>query len=247
MYRNLAAHKIHQTTYLLHVRIQERFPDSSLCGVAEEICLVTKEALTRIQFLRRPIWALRILNGALLTSVVLLIGYMIHALGIELSGEFKDVGEFIQILEPALGSIVFIGAFILLVWSTEIRVKRKRAFAALHELRSLAHIIDMHQLTKDPGRLIFHTMDTSSSPQLQMTPFELTRYFDYCSELLSMISKISALYAQNFDDPEALQSVDQLEILTNGLSRKIWQKMSILEPHLLQNPPTEKTEAPSKA
>jgi len=62
-----------------------------------------------------------------------------------------------------------------------------------------------------------------------MTPFQLCRYLDYCTELLSMISKIAALYVQNFPDESALEAVDQVESLTNGLSRQIWQKIMILD------------------
>ena len=62
-----------------------------------------------------------------------------------------------------------------------------------------------------------------------MTPYELTRYLDYCSEMLALISKVGALYIQNFDDPATLRAVDELENLTTGLSRKIWQKIMILD------------------
>jgi hypothetical protein len=34
-----------------------------------------------------------------------------------------------------------------------------------------------------------------------MSPFELTRYLDYCSEMLSLTSKLAAVYAQNLPDP----------------------------------------------
>ena len=62
-----------------------------------------------------------------------------------------------------------------------------------------------------------------------MTPFELGRYFDYCSEGLSVIAKISALYAAALQDPVALEAADDLEALCTGLSRKIWQKISLLD------------------
>ena len=52
---------------------------------------------------------------------------------------------------------------------------------------------------------------------------------DYCSELLSLISKIGAIYVQDFADTVALEAVDQLSTLTNGLSRSIWQKIIIIE------------------
>ena len=99
---------------------------------------------------------------------------------------------------------------------------------AIHELRALAHIIDMHQLTKDPHVITNPGGQTKSSPKRTMTDFELSRYLDYCSEMLSLIGKVAALYVQRFDDPVALSAVDQIEDLTTGLSRKIWQKIMII-------------------
>ena len=55
------------------------------------------------------------------------------------------------------------------------------------------------------------------------------KYLDHCSDLLALISKISALYIQNFDDPVTLAAVNEIENLTNGLSRKIWQKIMIFD------------------
>jgi hypothetical protein len=104
--------------------------------------------------------------------------------------------------------------------------------SALHELRSLAHIIDMHQLTKDPHRLSDFPdggSDTPSSPARTLTRFELGRYLDYCSEMLALLGKIAALYAQTTTDAVALGAVDEIEDLTSGLSHKIWQKIVILD------------------
>jgi len=46
--------------------------------------------------------------------------------------------------------------------------------------------------------------------------------------MLSIIGKIAALYVQQFNDPPALAAVNEVESLTTGLSRKIWQKIMIL-------------------
>jgi len=48
------------------------------------------------------------------------------------------------------------------------------------------------------------------------------------SEALSLTGKVAALYIQRFDDPVALQAVNEVEGLTTGLSRKVWQKLMIL-------------------
>ena len=63
-----------------------------------------------------------------------------------------------------------------------------------------------------------------------LTPSQLNRYLDYCSELLSVISKVAALYAQQLNDPVVLAAVNEVEALTTGLSSKIWQKLVILGP-----------------
>lgn len=61
-----------------------------------------------------------------------------------------------------------------------------------------------------------------------MSDFELSRYLDYCSELLSLTGKVAALYVQDFQDPVVLAAVNEIEELTTGLSRKIWQKLMVL-------------------
>lgn len=63
----------------------------------------------------------------------------------------------------------------------------------------------------------------------------MTRYLDYSSEMLSLAGKVAALYAQGFSDPVALSAVNEVENLTTGLSRKIWQKIMIL--HTFGNNP----------
>jgi hypothetical protein len=121
------------------------------------------------------------------------------------------------------------GIAIAFLVTIEGRLRRHRALKALHELRSLVHIVDMHQLTKDPDQVTgSRANSTASSPARILAPFELGRYLDYCSELLSVTSKVAALYAQQLEDPVVLSAVNEVETLTTGLSAKIWQKLVIL-------------------
>jgi len=46
--------------------------------------------------------------------------------------------------------------------------------------------------------------------------------------MLSLTGKVAALYVQNFEDSVALQAVNEIEDLTTGLARKIWQKLTIV-------------------
>jgi hypothetical protein len=151
--------------------------------------------------------------------------------GISRNREFSSsIAEGLQGLEAVINEVVFLGIAVYFLWTLERRLKRRRALKELHVLRSLAHIIDMHQLTKDPERITDTVAsDTASSPVRKLTAFELSRYLDYCAEMLAIISKVAALYVQQFEDPVTLAAVNDVELLTNGLSRKIWQKIMILD------------------
>ncbi|HEX9727971.1 MAG TPA: hypothetical protein VGA37_05665 [Gemmatimonadales bacterium] len=143
--------------------------------------------------------------------------------------EAPGVLDFIQALEAGINDVVLIGAAIFFVVTIETRIKRRRALDAIHELRSIAHIIDMLQLTKDPERLVSSPDDTEYASEPVMTAFALSRYLDYCSDMLSLTGKIAALYVQRFPDGTALAAVNEVETLTTGLSRKIWQKLMFIQ------------------
>jgi hypothetical protein len=126
---------------------------------------------------------------------------------------------------------VLISAGTYFLVSLEKRQKRRRALKALHELRSIIHVIDMHQLTKDPAVAVSvsSTTSTPSSPERTLTQFELTRYLDYCSEMLSLTAKIAVLYAQSLPSPVVVDVVNDIERTSAGLAQKIWQKIMIIE------------------
>ncbi len=226
MYRSLNSGHIVRTLAQLRDRIQERFPESSLGKVAGELQQIGSEAIARAEWIARPLLALRVGIGLLmgLMAAVLLLALV----NLHLPMRLQSVGEFVQAVESGVNDLVFVGIAIFFLVTIEVRIKRRRALKAVHELRSLAHIIDMHQLTKDPHVIVTPGPATKSSPKRAMTDFELSRYLDYCSEMLSLVGKIAALYVQRFDDPVVLGAVDEIEDLTTGISRKIWQKIMII-------------------
>ena len=167
--------------------------------------------------------------GTLVT--LLMLGVVIGVTTLMVRRHPADFGwlELLQATESAINDVIFIGIAIYFLSTLENRIKRRRALDALHRLRSVAHIVDMHQLTKDPERLLLPQPDTASSPQRAMTPAELGRYLDYCSEMLSLTAKLAALHVQDFSDPVVLSAVTEIETLTSDLSSKIWQKITLLE------------------
>jgi len=223
-YRRLDPDKIVETVRTLQRRVEGRFPGSGLSKVTTELRQVAEETVTRTRWIRKPHLPLRVAAAILSLSIVALAVLMVLRIH---QFQFSDYTNFIQALESSISSVVFIGAAILFLVTWENRIKRRRALKAIHELRALAHIIDMHQLTKDPES--YFAPHQATTVKRAMTPFELNRYLDYCSEALALISKIAALYVQGFQDPVLLDAVDDMEDLTAGFSRKIWQKITILE------------------
>jgi hypothetical protein len=57
----------------------------------------------------------------------------------------------------------------------------------------------------------------------------MTRYLDYCSEMLSLTAKVAALFGQVVNDRQVFEMVSEIERLSSGLSQKIWQKIVILQ------------------
>jgi hypothetical protein len=226
-YRSLDAAKIVGTARKLHERIRERFPESNLTHVASEFLEAADETVSVAASLARPVFWLRAVTG---TSILLLMALFVATLLFANSNvaPFSSIADYLQGLDAMVNQVVLVGIAIFFLLTIETRFKRRRALKALHVLRSFAHIIDMHQLTKDPERMA-EAQDVSSAPAHDLSPFELTRYLDYCSEMLAVISKLAALHVQEFRDPVTLSAVNDIEELTQGLSRKIWQKIMILD------------------
>ena len=241
MFLELRSDRIVETGERLRDRITERFPKANLGRVAVELVEVARKHAERSAAIRKPSAVIRCVGviGLLLVLAVLVLAVQaVHP-------TFQDnwpLREVLSAVEATVATTVFLGAGVVFVWNLDGRQKRARCLDAIHEMRAMAHIVDMHQLTKDPDRVVHPGGDTKSSPKRTMNRLELVRYFDYCSEMLSLIGKVAALYVQGFSDPVALQAVDDIENLTTSLSRKIWQKIMILE----QAAPAEPVPPPAK-
>jgi hypothetical protein len=248
-YSELRPDLLMATLRKLELRIAERFPEAGLVKVCKDLTALGEYGNKIYVLLRQPIWPLRILTSmsiiALMLAVLLLGGRSIDAFSKQANGW----SDFLQGLEAAINEIVFLSIAIFFLGSLETRFKRRLALRSLHSLRSLAHVVDMHQLTKDPAIILASNVirPTPSSPVRTMTSYQLTRYLEYCSEMLSLTSKLAAMHVQFLDDPVVLSAVNDVELLAQGLSNKIWQKIMILDlagpeehPEVPPNPPKKK-------
>lgn len=223
---HLDPEQIVETVRVLGNRIRERFPDARLNEVCSELHRVAGHARERATEIGRPMLGIRFVSATLVALIFAAFLFTIRL--IRVPDQPLQASEFVQVMEAGFSCLVLVGATILFLVTLETRVKRARTLRALHELRSIAHLVDMHQLTKDPERILRTGQVTPSSPKRTMSAFELERYLDYCTEMLALDGKIAALYVEDFPDPQAVGAVNDLENLTAGLARKIWQKIMIL-------------------
>ena len=142
----------------------------------------------------------------------------------------EDVGSRIRRRFPASGLGAVANELAELVPHVQ-RAQRQRMLRLLHQLRSLAHVVDMHQLTKDPEQREAAFVVPQVGAEL------LRQYLSYCSELLSLVGKAAALCAEESQDPLVLASVGDLETMTAELSQTIWQKISALPQDVSSAPP----------
>jgi uncharacterized protein involved in response to NO len=228
MKTQLDAEKVEETFDRLAARVAERFPDSNLLNVSRELTKVARATAERAKQTTRPYYALWAMSGAIVLIVLATAAYIASLLDWHSLEGKPNVYNFMQGIDAFVNLLILIAGGVWFFLTLENRLKRRQVQRALFELRSYAHVIDMHQLTKDPTVILSPGPTTSSSPKRAMTRFELTRYLEYCAEMLSLIAKLAALYAGATTDSDVLAAVNEVEQLTNNLGRKIWQKIMIL-------------------
>ena len=99
-----------------------------------------------------------------------------------------DHEDAVCMLESVSNAIIVAGAAMVFLFGREVRIKRTQV---LRDLRAMAQVIDMHQLTKAPAGFCRPTANPGcQSPKRILTPHQLTRYLDYCSEMLSLTGNL---------------------------------------------------------
>jgi hypothetical protein len=210
--RRIESSNLIATSQKLGARIAERFPDSGLANVSAQTAVITEETVARAARLAAPRWILRAF-GFIGCCIVfaLTVAIAVHV-GNQARAEGATGTAWIQIIESAVNDVIFVALAIAFLSQVESRVKRAEALRSIRTLRSLAHVIDLHQLGKDP---------------LRLHQTELERYLQYCVELLSIVGVLAAIHAQELNDPVVIAATGDIESLTLGLSDKIWSKISV--------------------
>lgn len=224
-YRTLDPDRIVETLLQLRARINDRFPNSGLSQVCLGLMDVSRLTKERAAMIAAPNLWLRFGSAAVIVLGLMLVAYLASI--IEYKRDTDNLFGVLQGIEALINVFVAMGIAIFFLTTFESRWKRDRALEHLHELRTIVHVIDMHQLTKDPSSR--RGSRTRSSPDRLMSPYELQRYLDYCSEMLSLTAKVATLYAQSSRDNIVIGAVTELEQVSSNLSQKIWQKITMIQ------------------
>lgn len=229
-YQRLEVDGLRATLDRLVARITARFPERNLVLVAGEVGHVIDDIAhdaatvgrTR-ELLRRLFTGLALAIAAIaVVAIVLSVRDAFHR------DEGRPAFEWLPVLESGINDIAFAGIAVFFLLRVPERLQRRSTLKLLYRLRSLAHVVDMHQLAKDPDMILSEISLTEASRREDLTLAELGRYLDYCSELLALVSKAAALCAQDSDDGVVLDTVSEIETLCSGLRSGIWQKIDLL-------------------
>ena len=226
-YRSLNPDLIVKTTEQLSARMEARFGGRGLTLVAKELTEFAQEEVGRARLISRPRWLVRSMAYLFILSGFAVIAYIVWTVKLDFQGQpsfdmFEGVEAFINLL-------ILLSAGIWFLLNLETRMKRHDVLERINQLRSIAHVIDMHQLSKDPMSDLHIGAKSESAPESDLHGYELVRYLDYCADLLAITGKLASIYLEYIEDPVVIASVNDFESLTGELSRKIWQKVTVLE------------------
>ena len=225
----LEAAAVRETVEELHERIGARFPNRGLRGVAADLLLLIDQVQTSATEAQGKVRALRLASRvAMLGILAATVAAVVLATADAVRLDDLDSFKLLPLIETVINDVVFAGIAVYFLYSFPERLRRGQLLNLLFQLRSTAHIIDMHQLSKDPEQLKSSYVPSRVSKPLDLNRDEMERYLDYCSEMLSLVGKTAALCAEESRDSVVLETVSRIETLTVGLSRKIWQKISNL-------------------
>ncbi len=221
-YRTLDPEKLVEAARRLAEKVEAAFPGSGLGALAREVSCLTRETIVRLTFIERPNWPLRIAVGVLV--VIAVFGPLIFSVMLQFKETVNSLGDFLEATDAGLQMLLLLGGSIAFLVTLEGRIRRNRALDAIAEFRSMAHLVDMHQINKDPG-IDERPAPAGADRRTVRSDAQLALYLDHASDMLALIGKLAAFYGQHLRDRVVLDAVNEIETLTTGLSAKMWQKI----------------------
>ena len=225
----LAAHHVGATVAQLERRIHARFGERGLTKAVRDlgrlVAVVQSEAAESRNRLRRTTLGARAVSITIIAATLIALAFGLRS---AVTDGLAKTADWVPLIESVVNDLVFAAIAVVFLWAFPERLERRSLLRLLHRLRSLAHVIDMHQLSKDPEQVSPTYTPTAESVTHGLDAEQLHHYLNYCSEMLSLTAKTAALCAAHTTDAVVLDTVAYIETLTTELSNKIWQKISLL-------------------
>ncbi len=225
----ISAEMLSETATSIHRRIVERFPQANLRNLAASVAIKVENVADAAKRDFAPRWFITLVLFLLVTAVLSAAGWGLYRMGLHFGS--PDWTELVQSADAALQMILVIGVAVWSLLSLGHKLQRSRQLAYLESLREFIHLLDLHQLEKDPDRLSRRPDEnTSSSPKMEhvSTAFLMGRYLDYVSELLAVVATMAAYYAANARDEVVLGVVREIGASASQHRLHIGQKAAIL-------------------
>lgn len=196
---------------------RSRFPDRGLPDRLDDLADLSADAAALADRVkgRTPL--------DFLIPAVAMLGILAVAglIGISFSFRMEVPTSVLDVVEP-LDAAVNLGILLLtfgfLVYRIVAERRRGRLLAMVHRIRSLVHLFDMIQLTKN--------LEPAEDAPLSIE--DRVRYLDHCSQGASLASKCAALLIAHHPDPPLVVAVNEVESVCSGISQKIWAKIAVL-------------------
>ena len=179
----LVADHVGATVAHLERRIDARFGERGLTKVARDlgqlVVLVESEAARSRDRLRRTTLAARVTGIVIVVATLVALAFSLRSAVVDgLARTF----DWVPLVESVINDLVFAAIALVFLWAFPERLERRVLLRLLHRLRSLAHVIDMHQLSKDPEQVSPNYTPTAQSVAHGLDADQLHHYLSYCSE-----------------------------------------------------------------
>jgi hypothetical protein len=208
--------RIIETAENLARRVGERFPESNLVGLADELVRIARETDERARRALSPIYFVR--AACLLAVIVGLVGLLLLIRHISTRWEFGTITEVFESADAGVNILIVLAGALWFLISFESRVKRKKALSFIGELLEFVQWIDVTQLYYTP-----EFYKSKPAPGDSTAGFDYT-YLLFCTEMLAVIGNLALLYTRGNMDDSVWRAASDAVMLANAIEDRLLSK-----------------------
>ena len=213
--------KIIQTADNLARRVSNRFPDSTLAGLAADLAEIARVTDEHVLLARKPNRLIRGLGW--LAGVIGILGlwYFVGRIQthlIDAKMEFGTVTDLFESADAGFNILVALAGALWFLVTIEARFKRKQALERIGELLEFIQLIDVTQLYYTP-----ELYKSNSLPDSTQARFDHT-YLLFCNEMLGVIGNLAPLYTRGNMDDSVWRATSDVIMLAHAIEGRLFAK-----------------------